>query len=81
MDEVRSKHILLLFNLVLLWGAWYLSGYGLMVGRSGNLGMNCNYLTARGLYDQPEVTAVTPINGLPTVDNCAVIYSFETTTN
>jgi hypothetical protein len=78
MPGLQRRRTILLFNLVLLWGAWYMSGYGVMVGRSGNLDMNCNYLTARGLYDQPEVSAVPPSKDIPVVDNCAVIYGFET---
>jgi hypothetical protein len=81
MTGLQRRHVIILFNLALLWCAWYVSGYGVMVGRSGNLGMNCNYLTARGLYDQSEVASVPPIKGLPTLDNCAIIYSFEATTN
>ncbi|MGE3623904.1 MAG: YobH family protein [Bdellovibrionales bacterium] len=71
------KYAVIAFNLMLLWGAWYMSGYGVMVGRSGNLGRNCNYLTARGLFDQNEVSATAPSPEIPVIDNCAAIYGFE----
>ena len=73
----KKKLAVVFFNLVLLWGAWYLSGYGVVVGRSGNLGMDCEYLTARGLYDQTELAANTASRKIPLIDNCSAVYGFD----
>ena len=78
MSYKQKKLAAIFFNLVLLWGAWYLSGYGVVVGRSGNLGMNCLYLTARGLYDQTELVANAVKPKVPLVDNCSAVYGFDT---
>jgi YobH-like protein len=77
MSHKQKRVVVILLNLVLLWGAWYLSGYGVMVGRSGNLGMNCLYLTARGLYDQTELAANSAKRKIPLVDSCAAVYRFD----
>jgi hypothetical protein len=77
MTYSQRKFAILAFNLALVWGAWYVSGYGVMVGRSGNLGMNCLYLTARGLYDEAELDANAGKHKVLEVDNCSAVYDFD----
>ncbi|ROP61881.1 YobH-like protein [Enterobacter sp. BIGb0383] len=65
--------------LALVWIGILLSGYGVLVGSSQNaagLGLQCKYLTARGISTAQYVHSESGIIGM---SNCPVLRKSETT--
>lgn len=65
--------------LALLWTGILLSGYGVLVGSNQNaagLGLQCKYLTARGISNAQYVHSESGIIGL---SNCPVLRKSEKT--
>lgn len=65
--------------LALVWIGILLSGYGVLVGSSQNaagLGLQCKYLTARGISTAQYVHSESGIIGM---SNCPVLRKSDTT--
>jgi len=78
MGFLHSKWGVVAISVVLLYLAWHVSGYGVFIGKTGYLGINCNYLTSRGPNAQQQVIAVTLKYNVPRVNGCPIVYSFDT---